>query len=932
MSQQDSEAVGRARSILAGRGAADQEIGQLIRALKGEKEFHLAQRLLSRVRAVGVSDPEWRRWFRQQHALCTYKDHDLPWATRLERALEILEEEEPLSEMRDQETLGIAGAIHKNGWQRDGQRHHLERALGYYRRGYQEGPKKDLGYTGINAAYVLDLLAAEEGREAKRAGATSETAERRRAEARRIREHLIDVLAPLFEGPDSQKLEKDWWYLVTVAEGYFGLGDYEGARPWLERARQLEVPEWEYESTVKQLASLARLQTAAEEEAGGAPGAEAWAWDVLYDFLGANLAIVQSAFTGQVGLALSGGGFRASLFHIGVLARLAEHDLLRSVEVLSCVSGGSIIGAHYYLEVRKLLHEKEDHEITRQDYLDIVRRVADDFLAGVQRNVRMRVAANPITNLRMIFQRGYSRTERAGELFEEEIFSLVEDGHPEGEPRWLNGLYIQPKGETVPFRPKDHNWRRRAKVPILILNATTLNTGHVWQFTASWMGEPPITTSDEVDGNYRLRRLRYRQAPDPHQQVRLGYAVAASACVPGLFEPIVLTDLYERRLRPAETGSGGEQRTERLTVRLVDGGVHDNQGVFSLLEQDCTVALVSDASGQMESQDHPGGGLLGVPLRSNNILMARVREAQYLDLASRRSAGQLRGVMFVHLKKDLDVETLDWIGCEDPYDPAEDARPVRRRGELTCYGIRKEVQAKLAAIRTDLDSFCDAEAYALMTSGYRMTARELPDSIEDLPPPESYRGWKFLAVEKLMRDRAADRQASSDLMQILEVARHRAFKLWKLSPPLMTATVALGLAALVGLGWLVWQEWSRPLVTVGTIGTVAIFSVVGAIFGPMVVRVIRYRKTLSEIGIGAGIGLLGWIVAGLYLLLLDGRYLERGKLDTVLGTADRTPWFPLPGRWFARMRRRGPASAPPSASDDETVLTGAAPDGKGEKP
>ena len=45
------------------------------------------------------------------------------------------------------------------------------------------------------------------------------------------------------------------------------------------------------------------------------------------------------------GLALSGGGFRASFFHLGVLARLAEMDLLRRVEVISTVSGGSIIGA-----------------------------------------------------------------------------------------------------------------------------------------------------------------------------------------------------------------------------------------------------------------------------------------------------------------------------------------------------------------------------------------------------------------------------------------------------------------------------------------------------------------------------------------------------------------------------------------------------------
>ena len=58
---------------------------------------------------------------------------------------------------------------------------------------------------------------------------------------------------------------------------------------------------------------------------------------------------------GKLGIALSGGGFRAAFFHIGVLARLAEHDLLRHVAVISCVSGGSIIGAFYYLKVKQLL-------------------------------------------------------------------------------------------------------------------------------------------------------------------------------------------------------------------------------------------------------------------------------------------------------------------------------------------------------------------------------------------------------------------------------------------------------------------------------------------------------------------------------------------------------------------------------------------------
>ena len=45
----------------------------------------------------------------------------------------------------------------------------------------------------------------------------------------------------------------------------------------------------------------------------------------------------------QIGLALSGGGIRAAVFHLGVLRRLAEQDLLESVTQISTVSGGSLV-------------------------------------------------------------------------------------------------------------------------------------------------------------------------------------------------------------------------------------------------------------------------------------------------------------------------------------------------------------------------------------------------------------------------------------------------------------------------------------------------------------------------------------------------------------------------------------------------------------
>jgi NTE family protein len=47
----------------------------------------------------------------------------------------------------------------------------------------------------------------------------------------------------------------------------------------------------------------------------------------------------------RIGLALSGGGVRAAVFHFGVLRRLADENLLESVSALSTVSGGSLAAA-----------------------------------------------------------------------------------------------------------------------------------------------------------------------------------------------------------------------------------------------------------------------------------------------------------------------------------------------------------------------------------------------------------------------------------------------------------------------------------------------------------------------------------------------------------------------------------------------------------
>jgi predicted acylesterase/phospholipase RssA len=817
--------------------------------LRDALEFGLARKLLRRVPPDSLSGKE-AIVARQQHAVCTYKDPDIPLSARLARALEILAEGEDLATTVNQETLGIAGAIHKRRWETTMRVAELEQSLHYYHRGFEQG-FDDLGYTAINAAFVLDLLADTETTKPGSSGADSDAGDApRRAEADEIR--LAVVAALTAKAGETH----DWWLRATVGEAHFGLGHYGEAKDWLASCVELGAPGWMIESTARQIGALAILRARDSDDKLRPEAREA-----LGALLGDYPEAMTTASAGKVGVALSGGGFRASLFHIGLLARLAELDMLRHVEVLSCVSGGSIVGAHYYLEVQHLLEGKPEGEIGRDDYVEIVERIERDFLAGVQENIRTRVVGNARSNLKSAFDPTWTRTRRAGEEYEGRLYARVGDGNKG--PRHMTDLLVQPlekaeaeTGSERRFNPKRDNWRRRCKVPILVLNASTLNTGHNWQFTASWMGEPPAVVDEDIDPNTRLRRMYYDDAPEDWQRVRLGDAVAASACVPGLFEPLVLDKLYEG-----------------MSVELVDGGVHDNQGIASLIEQECSVMIVSDASGQIKLQEAPGRGPIAVPLRASSILSARVREAQLRDLIARHASSALRGVMMIHLRKGLSEPPTNWIGCRDLYDPADDVTHDRRE---TGHDVPAEIQRLLAGIRTDLDGFSDMEAYTLMLSGYRMAERSFDRAISGFPVDDSPpHRWKFLAVAGALEE---SDPRHGRLQRALAVGAGRWLKVWQLYPPLKWAGLASvafgGLALLV----LLWLGRGATILTPGAL--LAIAAVVAIVFGLTKWLAPRLDLVGTVLGSVASLVLvLASIPAFVQLRLLDRLYLRYGRVE-----------------------------------------------------
>jgi predicted acylesterase/phospholipase RssA len=875
MTTETDQAIEQAKAFVRSGAVSAADALKLEKPLARARNFHLARRLLDLAQADPHLDQDaaLRQRLAQRLALFTYKDPDLPDDQKLDDALAILRGACDLTTTQDQESLGLAGAILRRQWQITGKKLQLERSLALYLRGYRLGIASDAGYTAINAAFALDALAdlesADDG-----LGSTAEDAgaAQRRRQAQSIREEIVAEMDRPGVGAGDDGAAQ-WWVRCTVGEAHFGLGHFESARTWFAAAVRLDgVADWQIESTARQVASLLHLMRRAERY-GGVPSGEA-ARAALAALVGADdVAALESVDRGRVGLGMSGGGFRASLYHIGVLARLAELDLLRQVEYLSCVSGGSIIGAHYYLEVRHLLQTRVDAEITRQDYIDIVARIERQFLAGVQTNIRVSLVASWLTNLKMIFESDYSRTRRIGDLYESKIFARIPDDEG-GAERWLNGLTISPLmpgGSRPPFSPKDGNWRRRNKVPILVLNATSLNTGHNWQFTATWMGESPARLNSEIDTNYRLRRIWYRDLAGSRSRVRLGHAVAASACVPGLFDPLSVADIYERR--PSAT----KARPVRPVVRLVDGGVHDNQGIAALLEQDCKVLLISDASGQMADLDDPDRGMVGVPLRAQGILQARIRVSEYEDLCSRRGGGLLAGLMFVHLKKDLGREAVDWIGCEDPSPPLADY------DGMTAYGIRRPIQRLLAGIRTDLDSFTEVEAFGLMTSGYQMASAELAQAgllgfpVEAAPTGD----WHFLRILPLMQQSPP----SPALVRQLGVASVGFFKVWLLTRWLKVASGVAAAAAVVGAGIWAWAHWTDTLLSLSVHDLIVGVVIAGLpLLGlPWIARALDFKKNVSEMLLGVFLATFGWAGARLHLLFFDKLFLSQGRLARLLG-------------------------------------------------
>jgi predicted acylesterase/phospholipase RssA len=233
----------------------------------------------------------------------------------------------------------------------------------------------------------------------------------------------------------------------------------------------------------------------------------------------------------KIGLALSGGGFRATLYHLGLVRFLHDAGILPQVTHITSVSGGSIIGAHLVLNWDRYNGSSNDFDAAASELVSFVR------LGVRNRIVRRFPLTIPLRWPRRFLGFSNRKLTRTGLL----------------EYHYEKYLY----GDTSLFELPE--------MPQLHILTTNVTEGCLCSFNRSGL----LMVRRQSENTFRIDRVHTGLATVP-------MAVAASSAFPGFFPPLVLT--------AADVGANvGEFGRQAYT----DGGIFDNLGVrmFRFLER-----------------------------------------------------------------------------------------------------------------------------------------------------------------------------------------------------------------------------------------------------------------------------------------------------------------------------------------------------------
>jgi NTE family protein len=279
-------------------------------------------------------------------------------------------------------------------------------------------------------------------------------------------------------------------------------------------------------------------------------------------------------------LCLSGGGYRAMMFHAGCLWRLNELGLLGSLKRISSVSGGSITAGVLGMNWASL-----------------------NVAAGSASSQFVQAVIDPIRKM---------------------AATTVDEG------AILGGIFL-------PGSISDHVVDKYSKVlfgnktlqdlpdaPRFVINATNVQSGVLMRFSKPYM-----------------RDFRVGQVLKP--KLPLARAVAASSAFPPVLSPceIKVAD-YGLKFEPP--GPGEDMNCPPYTSDLVlsDGGVYDNLGLETAWKRYDTI-LVSDAGAHFKAEPTPHHDWARHAYRVLDLIDSQVRALRTRQLIALYKAGERKG-------------------------------------------------------------------------------------------------------------------------------------------------------------------------------------------------------------------------------------------------------------------------------------------------
>jgi NTE family protein len=286
-----------------------------------------------------------------------------------------------------------------------------------------------------------------------------------------------------------------------------------------------------------------------------------------------------------IGLALSGGGFRATLFHCGVFWRLNELGYLQKLDRVSSVSGGSIAAGVLGVKWAKLRQSGWGKQV-----------LLDEVIKPLGKFCEQSIDAPSI--LKGVFLPRESVADVLIKAYRKHLFGTAT----------LQDLSSDP--------------------PRFIFDSTNLATGVDFRFSKPYCGD------------YRIGLIK-------PGRFEIAVAVAASSAFPPFLSPVTLSvdpasfektpgaDLYDER-----------EYRERLI--LTDGGAYDNLGLETVWRRK-TALLVSDAGAPFHYEAAQGRDWFRQSLRALDIAtnQARgMRKRVLVDLyTSKQRTGAYWGIM-----------------------------------------------------------------------------------------------------------------------------------------------------------------------------------------------------------------------------------------------------------------------------------------------